>query len=89
MFVHVTMLIYVSKELHVMNLFAGQPYLCDFGADLPACTLDDASESASASNFGLREPFGRLRRPLRQPCDSAQALLLELLASVSHGLWPM
>ncbi|CAK9046713.1 unnamed protein product [Durusdinium trenchii] len=44
MFVHATMLIYVSKELHVMNLFAGQPYLCDFGADLPACTLDEQSE---------------------------------------------
>lgn len=44
MFVHATMLVYVGKELHVMNLFAGQMYLCDFGADLPACTLDDDSE---------------------------------------------
>jgi len=45
MFVHATMLVYVGKELHVMNLFAGQMYLCDFGADLPQCTLDDDSDS--------------------------------------------
>ncbi|CAJ1426912.1 unnamed protein product [Effrenium voratum] len=45
MFVHASMLVYIGKELHVMNLFAGQMYLCDFGAELAGCTLDDSSES--------------------------------------------
>ena len=33
---------------------AGQMYLCDFGADLPACTLDDDSERASDQEFIFR-----------------------------------
>ena len=113
------MLVYVGKELHVMNLFAGarsfnhltlsrvvspstclrvpcgfvllsvfdgvgiltdfylkrtgQMYLCDFGATLPACTLDDDSERAldwwwylcgrcqiswHSCNWGCTGPFG-------------------------------
>jgi hypothetical protein len=33
---------------------AGQMYLCDFGADLPACTLDDDSERASDQEYIVR-----------------------------------
>jgi len=32
--IHALLLVYVSKEERIMDQFAGQPYLCDFGADL-------------------------------------------------------
>ncbi|CAE7946022.1 CYB2 [Symbiodinium sp. KB8] len=46
MLIHGALLCYIRKEQTVMDLFAGQMYLCDFGANLNACTVDPNAEGA-------------------------------------------
>jgi len=43
MIIHAALLMYVDKEEKVMDGFAGQMYLCDFGADLDSCDHESMS----------------------------------------------
>ncbi|CAE7542346.1 unnamed protein product [Symbiodinium natans] len=47
MFIHGALLCYIRKEQAVMDLYAGQMYLCDFGANLNACTADPGAEGCT------------------------------------------
>eukprot|EP00439_Symbiodinium_sp_Y106_P021562 s7916_g2.t1 len=47
MLIHGALLCYIRKEQAVMDLFAGQMYLCDFGANLNACTVDPNAEGCT------------------------------------------